>query len=127
MGAIDAALLPRHIIPSPAAKKVLVEGLAVRDELAPPVTKNGRPVADPALRDTENVPLTEDIGEYMTREVLPYVPDAWVDEARTRIGYEIPFTRHFYEYTPPRPLDEIDAEIKRLEAEILELLREVVT
>jgi len=125
--AIEAALLPRHLTLSPAARKALVEGLAVRDDSAPAVTKNGQPVPDPALRDTENVPLSEDIDEYMAREVLPYVPDAWVDHSRTKIGYEIPFTRHFYQYTPPRPLEEIDAEIKQLEGEILELLREVVT
>jgi type I restriction enzyme M protein len=127
MQALDSALLPRRIFPSTAAKKALVEGLAVRDDSAEPVTKNGKPVPDTALRDTENVPLTEEVAGYMAREVLPYVPDAWVDESRTKTGYEIPFTRHFYEYTPPRPLEEIDAEIKQLEAEILELLREVVT
>jgi len=124
--AIEAALLPRRLTLSPAARKALVEGLAVRDDHAPAVTKNGKPVADPALRDTENIPLNEDIDAYLAREVLPYVPDAWVDHSRTRIGYEIPFTRHFYQYTPPRPLEEIDAEIKQLEGEILELLREVV-
>ncbi len=61
----------------------------------------------------------------MTEEVNPYVPDAWVDHSKTKIGYEIPLTRHFYKYVPPRPLEEIDAEIKQLEAEIQELLREV--
>ncbi len=125
--AIEAALLPRHLTLSPGARKALVEGLAVRDGSAPAVTKNGQPVADPALRDTENVPLSEDLDAYLAREVLPYIPDAWVDHSRTKIGYEIPFTRHFYQYTPPRPLEEIDAEIKQLEGEILELLREVVT
>jgi type I restriction enzyme M protein len=124
--ALEAAMLPRRMVLSGPAKKALIEGLTVRDESAPPVTKNGNPVADPTLRDTENVPLTENIDEYMAREVLPYVPDAWVDGTKTKVGYEIPFTRHFYEYTPPRPLKEIDAEIKQLEAEILELLREVV-
>jgi len=124
--AIEAALLPRRISLSAPAKKALIDGLKVRDESAPPLMKNGARVADPALRDTENVPLTESIEEYMAREVVPYVPDAWVDGTKTKIGYEIPFTRHFYEYTPPRPLEEIDAEIKHLEGEILELLREVV-
>jgi type I restriction enzyme M protein len=124
--AIDAALLCHRIALSPSAKKALLDGLQVRDDEAPIVTKNGKPVADPALRDTENVPLAEDIGQYMAREVLPYVPDAWVDWSRTKVGYEIPFTRQFYEYIPPRPLEEIDAEIKQLEAEILELLGEVV-
>ncbi|HEX5199444.1 MAG TPA: SAM-dependent DNA methyltransferase, partial [Actinoplanes sp.] len=63
--------------------------------------------------------------EYLKREVLPHVPDAWIDEPKTKIGYEIPFTRHFYVYQPPRPLAEIDAEIKTLEANIQELLRAV--
>jgi type I restriction enzyme M protein len=124
--ALEAAMLLRRITMSASAKKSVIDGLTVRDESAAPVTKNGKPVADPALRDTENVPLTVDIDEYMAREVLPYVPDAWVDGTKTKIGYEIPFTRHFYEYVPPRPLAEIDAEIKELEAEILKLLGEVV-
>ena len=62
----------------------------------------------------------------MEREVLPHVPDAWVDEDKTKKGYEIPFTRHFYKYTPPRPLEEIDAELRELGAEIQELLKEVM-
>jgi type I restriction enzyme M protein len=82
----------------------------------------GRPKVDTSLRDQESVPLGEEVGEYMKREVLPWVPDAWVDESKTKIGYEIPLTRHFYKYTPPRPLEEIDAEIRELEAEILSLL-----
>lgn len=81
--------------------------------------------SDSNLRDYENVPLKEDIEEYMAREVLPHVPDAWVDEEATVVGYEIPFTRHFYEYTPPRPLAEIEAEIHSLEDEIRGMLREV--
>ena len=107
--------------------------------------RKGEPEPDPDLRDNENVPLpevsvswVEDVTErlatveyrtavedYMAAEVLPYVPDAWVDHDKTKIGYEIPLTRHFYKYVPPRPLAEIDAEIKALEAEIQELLREV--
>ena len=69
--------------------------------------------------------MDEDIDAYMGREVLPHVPDAWVDYTKTKIGYEIPFTRHFYVYTPPRPLEEIDAELKELEEEIQRLLGEV--
>jgi type I restriction enzyme M protein len=65
------------------------------------------------------------IDDYMTAEVHPYVPDAWVDHEKTKVGYEIPLTRHFYKYVPPRPLEEIDAEIKQLETEIQALLREV--
>ena len=73
-------------------------------------------------RLTEDVPLKEDVPAYFEREVKPYVTDAWIDESRTKIGYEIPFTRHFYEYVSPRPLDEIDAEIRQLEDEIQGLL-----
>ena len=65
------------------------------------------------------------VADYMTAEVLPYVPDGWADLDKTKVGYEIPLTRHFYKYVPPRPLAEIDAEIKALEAEIQALLREV--
>jgi type I restriction enzyme M protein len=68
---------------------------------------------------------TQAIDDYMTAEVLPYVEDAWADHGRTKIGYEIPVTRYFYRYVPPRPLNEIDAEIKQLESEIQNLLREV--
>jgi len=107
-------------------EKAVLEAATARDEQAPAVTdKKGRLAPDPELRDYENVPLTEDVKEYMKREVHPFVPDAWIEESKTKIGYEIPFTRHFYKYVPPRPLEEIDAEIKTLESEILELLREV--
>jgi type I restriction enzyme M protein len=87
--------------------------------------KDGTPLADPDLRDYENVPLDEDIDTYFAREVTPHVPDAWIDRDKTKIGYEIPFTRHFYVYTPPRPLAEIDAELRELEAQIQKLLGEV--
>ncbi|MEU2169563.1 N-6 DNA methylase [Micromonospora chersina] len=87
--------------------------------------RKGIPLPDADLRDNENVPLDEDIHGYLKREVLPHVPDAWIDEAKTKIGYEIPFTRHFYVYQPPRPLAQIDVEIKELEAEIQILLSEV--
>ena len=84
--------------------------------------RKGQPKPDSSLRDTENVPLSEDIKTYFAREVLPHVPDAWVDAEKTKVGYEIPFTRHFYRYTPPRPLGAIDADLQRLGAEITELL-----
>ncbi|WP_199887788.1 type I restriction-modification system subunit M [Streptomyces badius] len=80
---------------------------------------------DPDLRDYENIPLDEDIEEYFAREVAPHVPDAWIDHEKTKVGYEIPFTRHFYVHTPPRPLAEIDAELRELEAQIQKLLGEV--
>ena len=71
------------------------------------------------------MPLKEDIHEYMTREVLPHVPDAWVDESKTKVGYEINFNRHFYKYAPPRPLEEIEADLKKIEKEIADMLAEV--
>ena len=80
---------------------------------------------DPNLRDFENVPLTEDIDAFFKREVLPHIPDAWMDRTKDKVGYEINFNRHFYKYTPPRPLVEIDAELKQAEDEIMRLLREV--
>ncbi|MGW3859343.1 type I restriction-modification system subunit M [Micromonospora arida] len=89
--------------------------------------RKGRPLPDPDLRDNENVPLNDAINEYLKREVLPLVPDAWIDETKTKIGYDLPFTRHFYIYQPPRPLDEIDGEIKALESEIQALLWKVVS
>ena len=82
-------------------------------------------VPDPDLRDNENVLLTESIDAYMQREVLPHVPDAWVDHTKTRIGYEIPFTRHFYRYQPPRSVAEIDTDIAAVEEEIQKVLSEV--
>jgi type I restriction enzyme M protein len=87
--------------------------------------RKGQPLPDSDLRDNENVPLGDDIGEYMKREVLPHLPDAWTDEDRTKIGYEIPFTRFFYAYSPPRPLADIDREIKQLEAEIQTLFGDI--
>jgi type I restriction enzyme M protein len=111
----------------PAVDKAVWNTLSVRDPEGEVQLKKGMPEPDPELRDYENVPLDEDIDAYLEREVLPHVPDAWVDHAKTKVGYEIPFTRHFYVYTPPRPLAEIDAEIKELEAEIQKILREVTS
>lgn len=82
----------------------------------------GQAIADASLRDTENVPLTEDVGTYFQREVLPHVPDAWIDPEKTKVGYEIPFNRHFYVFTPPRPLEEIDAELQQVTDRILTML-----
>ena len=73
----------------------------------------GKLMADTKLRDTENVPLREDVEAYFQREVLPHAPDAWIEHDKTKVGYEIPFNRHFYVFTPPRPLEEIDADLKR--------------
>lgn len=108
-------------------KKAILNALAQRDETTDICRdKDGNPEPDSDLRDYENVPLKDDIDEYMQREVLPHVIDAWVDESKTRIGYEVPFTRHFYEYVPPRPLAEIEREIKELEDEIRGMLEMVL-
>ncbi len=127
---------------SKAEEKALLEALAVRDPEAPPVEE-----PDSELRDQENVPLPSEpvsfepdpserlasepyrraVEEYVAAEVLPYAPDAWVDHSKTKVGYEIPLTRHFYRYVPPRPLEEIDAEIRALEEEIARLLVSVTS
>ena len=98
-------------------RKITVER-PERTEAGEIVTKRGKPVADSSLRDTENVPLTEDVETYFAREVLPYAPDAWIDEKKTKLGYEIPMTRYFYEYQPPEPVEDIMARITALEQEI---------
>ncbi|WP_313605348.1 type I restriction-modification system subunit M [Comamonas jiangduensis] len=85
--------------------------------------QKGKPQADTSLRDTENVPYTEDIMAYFQREVLPHAPDAWIDPDKTKVGYEIPFNRHFYVFKPPRPLAEIDAELKQTTGRILDMIR----
>ena len=99
--------------------------VAVSDPEGEVQKAKGEVLPDPDLRDYENVPLDEDIEAYFAREVTPHVPDAWIDHEKTKVGYEIPFTRHFYVYTPPRPLAEIDAELRELEAQIQKLLGEV--
>ena len=96
----------------------------LKDKSGNPLTdRKGNPKPDSALRDTENIPLGEDIDAYFEREVLPYAPDAWMDRKKDKIGYEIPFTRYFYEYTPLRPSSAILAEIKELEASIVDQLQ----
>jgi type I restriction enzyme M protein len=104
----------------------VLSALSERDETAD-ICKDskGNPEPDPELRDYENVPLKEDIQDYMKREVLPHVPDAWVDESKTKTGYEINFNRYFYKYVPPRPLAEIEAELKQIENDIAKMLSEM--
>jgi type I restriction enzyme M protein len=141
----DALLRVRPDLPGDLMKEVLKaaaqgdpDGVLVTD-------KKGRPQPDPDLRDNENVPLPDvavtwetdvtdrletpayraAVDEYIAAEVVPYIADAWVDYDKTKVGYEIPLTRHFYKYVPPRPLAEIDEEIKQLEDEIQVLLSEV--
>ena len=110
---------------SPELKAVLA-ALGERDETAEIcLNKDGQPEPDADLRDTETVPLKESIEEYFKREVLPHVPDAWIDETKTKVGYEIPLNRHFYRYEPPRPLETIEADIKVLEDDIMTMLKKV--
>ena len=91
----------------------------LRDDAGQPVLgqkgkAKGKPQPDPKLRDTESVPLAQDVTDYFKREVLPHAPDAWIDHEKTKIGYEIPFNRHFYVFEPPRPLAAIDTDLKRV-------------
>ena len=111
------------------AHKLFRDVFTVRDPHAEPVRAEGRDSfvePDPKLRDFENVPLLDDVDSYFEREVRPHVPDAWMDRSKDKVGYEINFNRRFYEYTPPRPLEEIDADLKRAEDKVVRLLREVV-
>jgi len=106
--------------------KASLMALSERDETADVcVDGKGNPEPDPDLRDYENVPLKEDVDEYMKREVLPHVPDAWIDHSKTKIGYEMNFNRYFYRYVPPRSLEEIEADLKKIEKEIADMLAEV--
>ena len=100
----------------------------LRDEHGQPVLgvkgkQKGKPQPDSTLRDTENVPLSEDVQAYFEREVLPHAPDAWIDPEKTKVGYEIPFNRHFYVFKPPRPLAEIDADLKQTTDRILAMIQ----
>jgi type I restriction enzyme M protein len=112
----------------------LLSALSERDETAAICRdKDGNPEPDPELRDTESVPLAESVEVFFEREVRPHVPDAWIDKSKRdpkdgrvgHVGYEINFNRHFYRYTPPRPLEEIEADIRGIESDILRMLAEV--
>jgi type I restriction enzyme M protein len=133
--ATEKALLSEVAELTPAQKKTLAKACAVADPEAPIVKgRGGKPEPDPDLRDQENVPLTagwlalagqerdkalvESAEAHLQNEIRPYVPDAWIDHTKTKVGFEIPFTRQFYVYTPPRPVEEIAREIKELEAQI---------
>ena len=97
--------------------KIVVE-CPQRDEAGNVILRRGKPVPDTSLRDTENVPLVQDIDAYFAREVLPYAPDAWIDHSKTKVGYEIPMTRYFYEYQAPEAVEDIVARITALEQDI---------
>lgn len=123
---MEKALKAADIKVGAPLKKAMMAALSERHENAEVCTDaKGNPESDNELRDYENVPLKEDIDTYFQREVIPHVPDAWIDHEKTKIGYEIPFNRHFYKYLPPRSLEEIDADLDKVTAEILELLNEV--
>ncbi|KAB7619596.1 type I restriction-modification system subunit M [Alkalilimnicola sp. S0819] len=131
---LKAALKTQELKLGAPALKAVLNALSERDEAADVcLDKQGNPEPDPELRDYENVPLAESVQTYFEREVLPHVPDAWIDQAKRDpkdgevgvVGYEIPFNRHFYRYEPPRPLEEIDRELKELSGEIQQLLDEV--
>jgi type I restriction enzyme M protein len=111
-----------------------MHALSERDPEADICTdKKGKPEADTGLRDYENVPLGESVYEYFEREVKPHVPNAWIDESKRDdkdgkvgiVGFEIPFNRHFYEFVPPRPLDEIDADLKQCTDRIKKMIEEL--
>jgi len=117
-------------------QKAILSALSERDETAEICRdEQGHPEPDPELRDTENVPLSENIEVFFEREVKPHVPDAWINTAIRdpkdgevgKVGYEINFNRYFYKYTPPRPLEEIEADIQKVENEIMEMLKEITS
>lgn len=137
----EKALLAETSGLTAAQKKKFAAACAIADPDAPVITKKGQPEPDPDLRDQENVPLPAGwfaldptarddalratAEDHLTREIHPYVPDAWIDHTKTKLGFEIPFTRQFYVYTPPRPVEEIATEIKDLEAQIQTWMKEL--
>ena len=131
---LDNALKKAELKLSAPAKRAVLNALSERDETAAACRdRNDEPEPDPELRDTERVPLAERVEDFFEREVLPHVPDAWIDESKRDpkdgevgiVGYEINFNRHFYRYTPPRPLEDIERDIQDIEADIVRMLREV--
>ena len=123
---LDSALKKHDIDADKSLKKAILKALSEYDDTADIIRdKNGNPEPNPDLRDYENVPLNEDIYEYFVREVKPHLPDAWIDEKKTKVGYEISFTKYFYKYKPFRPLEEITGEIKALEEDTRRLMEEI--
>jgi type I restriction enzyme M protein len=136
VAALEECARARGVRLTAPVRKVILAALGERNEEAEVcLLPGGEPEADPELRDSENVALGEPVADYFEREVRPYVPDAWINAAVRdhrdceigKVGYEINFNRHFYVYTPPRPLAEIDAEIKALEQETLIRLQRLRT
>jgi type I restriction enzyme M protein len=123
---LDGSLKKHNLEVDKSLKRAILKSLSEHDETADIIyDKNGNPEPDPDLRDYENVPLKEDIHEYFVREVRPHLTDAWLDEKKTKIGYEISFTKYFYIYKPLRPLEEITKDIKILEEETRRLMEEI--
>ncbi len=131
---LDAALAKAGLKLGAPVRKAILSALAERDESAEICRDDdGQPEPDPELRDTENVPLGQDIHDYFDREVRPHVPSAWIntsirdhqDGEVGKVGYEINFNRYFYQYQPPRPLAEIQSDIKALEGEIVSMLKDI--
>ena len=131
---LDGAVKKAGLKLSAPARKAVLNALAERDETAAICrSRDGKPEPDPELRDTERVPLAEDVDAFFQREVLPHVPDAWMDESKRDprdggvgiVGYEINFNRYFYHYSPPRPLEDIEADIRDIEADIVRMLGEI--
>jgi len=132
--ALDSAAKKAKLALAAPVRKAILSALAERDETAEICRdQNGNPEPDPELRDTESVPLAESIETFFEREVRPHVPDAWIDTSKRDekdkkvgiVGYEINFNRYFYRYTPPRPLEEIGADIRTIEQDIMRMLAEV--
>lgn len=124
---LKKAFQARGVVVPPPLFKAVLAALSERDESAVPCRDaKGNVEPDADARDNENVPLKDDIEGYFKREVLPHVPDAWIDETKTKKGHEIPLTRHFSKYTYQRSLKQIESEIALLEAEIQEMLKEVM-
>ena len=135
-GMLDDAAKRAGIKLSVPVRKAILHALSERDDKAAVCRdRDGQPEPDPELRDTERVPLAEDVDDFFEREVKPHVPDAWIDESRRDhkdkqvgiVGYEINFNRYFYRYSPPRPLADIEADIQGIEEDILRMLRDVTT
>jgi len=129
-GKVKIAPLSRILPTESFGYRTITVERPLKDENGTPVARTkgkqkGKLQPDTSLRDTENVPLHEDVEEYFEREVLPHVPDAWIDHEKTKVGYEIPFNRYFYVFEPPRDLEEIDRDLAEVSGNIMKMLREL--
>jgi len=116
----------QNIFFTSAEIKAILSGLSQKDETADIcLNPKGEPLPDKDLTDTENIPLAEDINKYFNKEILPHVPNAWIDFKKTKIGYEIPFNRHFYKYKPLRSLENIEADINSIGEDIIKMIKDI--